>query len=380
MKINKTLSPEPRRCRASLNLSVDPNTLKTLIPEKILKIIQAGDPDPYYVIEEIEDIRKPANRVEFTPDFWNSYLSVLKDRPIPGSKKGHLSPSSLENPENDLYTIGGKIENNKVFLKIYIPTQGSTTSNDGFIRDIKAGLIHFSIVSWTEDIIEIDEDGTIKSIKAVKSVKGERNDAVEVGLGAMDQKVNKDNNSSENNKSEKEKYIMSDKTYNEVIQNIINHIDNGKINKIQVASDLKIEIVTDEHRKAVKMLKEIEDLIGKDPVDAIKKMKKNEEAVKKQKYENVREKEMADAFGPLKIKVNGKDTDNLKRQAAEPMVSKEIQDEKKLKDQIEQAKNNPVVKQLSFQYADMNSPVNNISGVSESSDSASYRQERVKIS
>jgi len=50
-------------------------------------------------------------------------------------------------------------------------------------------MIHYSLVSYTKDEILNDKNGkTI--INVVGSVKGERNDAVEIGLGAMDQKTN----------------------------------------------------------------------------------------------------------------------------------------------------------------------------------------------
>ena len=91
-------------------------------------------------------------------------------------------------------------------------------------------------------------------------------------------------------------------------------------------------------------------------------MKQNAEKVKQQAYDNTREKLMCEVFGPEKIKINGIETENLKRQAAEPLVSKTIQDEKILKTQIEAAKENSVVKQMSFQAADINSEMNNISG------------------
>lgn len=361
MKINKSLSLEPRQCKTKLNFSINPENIKTLIPDEILKIIQTDDEKPFYAIEEIEDITEPANGVEFTPEFWDTYLAVLREHPIPGRKKGHVSPYSYETAENDFYVIGGKIENNKVFLKNYIPPDGFESSNKSFIRDIKSGLIHFSVVSWTEDIIETDENGMIKSIKAIRSVKGERNDAVEVGMGAMKQKVNKDDNTSNNNKTEG--YIMAENVYNDIVKNLKNQIDNGSVGKPQIAKDLGIEIVTDEHKQAIEIIKKLEKVLGScDFEKEILEMKQNAETVKQQAYDNIREKEMTAVFGPEKIKVNGIDTDNLKRLAAEPLVSKVIQDEKILKEQIEKAKENPVVKNASFQQADINSDMNNLSG------------------
>lgn len=365
MKINQSFSTEPRQCKTKLNLSIDPNTIKTIIPLDKLKVLQKDDPEPFYVVEEIKDITEQANGVEFTKEFWDTYLSVLDDRPIPGSKSGH-NHSWGATPENDLYVIGGKIKGKKVLLKNYVPPMGATSENKSFIRDIEAGLVHFSIVSWTEDLIETDENGMVKSIKAIRSVKGERNDAIEVGMGAMKQKVNKDQNKIDpknNNNKELEVLVMADNLYSDIVKNLQNQIENGTVSKVKVAKDLKIEVVTDDHKTAVKTLKEIEKLIGEKPVDTIKEMKADASTVKQQAYDNTREKLMVEAFGPVKQKVDGEEKENLKRQAAEPLVSVEIQKEKDLKSQIETAKENAVVKNLSFQEADITSQTNDVTGV-----------------
>jgi hypothetical protein len=355
-------------------LSVSPDTIPILIPEKTLNIIQENDTSPFYIIEEIEDIKELANGIEFTPDFWKSYLKVLETRPIPGRKHGHISPYSYETAENDFYTVGGKIKGDKVFLRIYIPPEGFETPNKGFIRDIKAGLVNFSIVSYTRDIIERDEDGWISSVKAIESVRGERNDAVEINLGAMDQKVSKKQN-------KKEVYLMNNDTYKEIIQNIVNQIDNGKINKNQVAADLKINVVTDEHLSALKDIEEIKKLCGDNYKAAIADMIKNQENVKKENFKNIREKAMSEKFGPVKINVNGKEEDNLKRIAADSMVTKEIVTEEELKKQIEIANENPAVKKLSFDSVDVNSDVNLISvtGSDNTNDKTVRKTEHIEI-
>ena len=51
-------------------------------------------------------------------------------------------------------------------------------------------MVHYSLVSYTKDEIIQDDDGI--TINVIASIKGERNDAVEYGLGAMDQKTNEE--------------------------------------------------------------------------------------------------------------------------------------------------------------------------------------------
>lgn len=357
------ISSEPRFCKGKLNFKIDSNTIPNLVPKKKLDVLFSADENPYFIIEEIEDIRQPANGIYYSVEFWESYLAKLKKRPIPGSKNGH-NADYYRTPDNDIYTIGGKIENNKIFLKVYIPPEGAISNNKGFIRDVKAGLIHFSIVSWTKDNIETDENGYVKKITAVESVKGERNDAVEYGLGAMEQKVNKDEKNPDKNINKQEvNYIMAENQYNEIIKNINNQLDNGSVSKKDLAKDLGIEIVTDEHKNAIQKMNEIIKITGDDPVKRINELLKNEETVKKQAYDNEREKLLAKAFGPEKTKQNGEEIDNLKRQAAEPLVKKECQSTEDLQKEISAAKENPVVKKFSFEEADVNSDVNDITGV-----------------
>jgi hypothetical protein len=424
----------------SINLSINPDTIPTLIPGKTLKAIQVDDNKPFYITEEIKDITKLANGVEYSPEFWESYLSVLGERPIPGSKFGHMSPYSIATPTNDFYTVGGKIEGKKVYLKLYIPENGFESSNAGFIRDVNAGLVHFSIVAWTEDIIERDENGFIKSIKAIKSVKGERNDAVEVNMGAMEMKVNKiafdklndsgndhsviinDPNDfiknsflikkaknkgisiiygklknkndltvqsyrfsaklytindvknelkkqnikyklinqaqNEINKT-KEVYVMDENVYSDIIKNLKNQMDNGSVNKKQIAKDLGIEITEDRHSNALATIEKLKGILGNgDIIETIERMQADKKIVELDKYNIMRNKALSDTFGPA-------DEENLKRAAAEPHISKEIIDEKTLKEQIEKVKNDPVVKSLSFQQADVNSHINSITGIKE---------------
>jgi hypothetical protein len=173
-------------------LDIDPGSIPTLIPKTTLAEWQQGDEDPYYKIQEIE-YPIVANGINYLESFFKSFISKLKKRPIPGSKSGH-SMWSYERPSTDFIMVGAKLESNgdgtgKVFFKNYIPPEGAGGSNETFIKENKSDMVHYSLVSYTEDNIYADEDGNQK-IDVVKSVKGERNDAVEYGLGAMEQKTN----------------------------------------------------------------------------------------------------------------------------------------------------------------------------------------------
>lgn len=359
MKICKSLSDKARLCPLKINFSISPDSIPTLISN--LDILTENDPKPYFIVEEIFDIKELANGVEFTAEFWDSYIKKLNQAPFPGSKSGHTYRWGATG-DMDFYTIGAKRKKDTVFLKMYIPPEGYKNSNETFIKAVKAGMVHFSIVSWTEDIIEMDADGSVKSIKAVRSVKGERNDAVERNMGAMDQeiKVNKDGDEIPDQIKTEVKYIMSDTEYKPMIENLKNRCANGSLSLERICKDLGFEILTKEHKEKLQTMEEIKKLSGENPIEAIKAMKSKEQEVKQQSYDNTREKLMHDEFGPA----GTEEKPNLKREAAEPLVNKEIQTEDELKKQVEKAKENPVVKNMSFQHADVNSASNDITGVS----------------
>ena len=379
MKICRTqLSSEPRRCKAYLNFAINPDTIPTLITAEKLKELTKGDESPYFVVEEILDIREPVKGVEFTREFWESFLGKLNDAPLPGSKSGHTSPYEWwVTGDMDFFTVGGDIKGNSVFLKMYIPSQGYKSSNEIFIKALKTGVVHFSIVSWTEDLIEVNEAGEIVSIKAIRSVKGERNDAAERNMGAMEQRVNRDN--PDQNKSSKE-MKMSDITYEKIITNLKTRCAVDNLDYSKVAKDLGFSILTDKDKVKIDTLSEIKKITGENPVEKIKAMKAKEEIVSQQAYDNLREKLMSENFGPEKIHENGQEKLNLKRSAADPHVSKEIQTEEQLKQEIEKAKEDPVVESISFQAADVNSSINNLSGVKvNTAATPGYRNEVIKI-
>jgi hypothetical protein len=367
--------------QVNLNLSIPPETIPTLISlDKLNELIQ-GDEKPYYVIEEILDITEPAKGVEFTREFWLSYLSKLKDAPFPGSKSGHTSPYAWwETGDMDIFTIGGEIKGNSVYLKMYIPRQGYKSSNETLIKATKTGMVHFSIVAWTEDLIEVDEFGDVTSIKAIRSVKGERNDVAERDMGAMPQRVNKNGNENPDNNKEEDINIMPDKTYKEAITLLKNRCGTGELSFNTIGKDLGFEIMTKEHKEAIETLEKVKKLTGENPVEQIKAMKAQEQQVKQDLYYNMRERLMRDEFGSNEIEVQGKKEVNLKREAAEPYVSKEIQTEEELKQQIEDVKKNPVVENISFQIADVNSNVNDLTGIkTNTSGTEKFRSETIKI-
>lgn len=151
------------------------------------------DKSPFYKTEAI-DFPAVGNGGIYTKQFFKSFINGLKNRPYPGSKRGHEYQSR---PNTDFYTVGGMIEENAdgktgtAYLKMYIPPR-LDSDNYGFMNDCMAGIVHFSLVSAPEFQTKKDDSGA--ETKHFTASKGyERNDAVEYGAGAMAQVVNSEN-------------------------------------------------------------------------------------------------------------------------------------------------------------------------------------------
>jgi len=173
-------------------LTIDPATIPTLVPSNVLTEFQAGDSNPYYKIEKIE-YPTYANGYTYIESFWDSYINKLNRAPIPGSKDGHETRWGARGP-TDFINVGGRVDKNgdgtgTVWLKIYVPPKGANTDNTMFIKECKANMVDFSIVSATRDEMQTLPDGTHQWY-CVESMGGERNDAVDYGTGAMDMKTN----------------------------------------------------------------------------------------------------------------------------------------------------------------------------------------------
>jgi hypothetical protein len=173
----------------------DASTIDTLVPKASMDALTNGDAEPFFKIEAIDFPAKGSGGV-YDGSFFKSFINVTKERPIPGSKRGH---EWVSRGNSDFYTVGGRIDsidNGKsgtAYLKIYIPPKGDTTDNTGLIRDARAGMVHFSLVTRPDYNVKSEKDEMGNPIQVrhfTASMGSERNDAMEYGAGAMAQIVN----------------------------------------------------------------------------------------------------------------------------------------------------------------------------------------------
>jgi len=313
--------------KSNKNLSIDPASIPTLTPDDKVNLFMEGDSDPYYKIQEIEYPIK-ANGWVYTEEFFKSFLSKTKERPIPGSRNGH-STRWGEFPPTDLLLIGGKVESKgngkgKAYFKNYIP-KALDSDNASFIKQAKADMVHFSLVSVTRDEKIINKDGEIEW-HVIESLSDERNDAVEYNAGAMSQKTNAAN-AVEDIKSKGD-------TMDELLKQLLNHKANGKITVSELATAFGIETRTDEDKQNADLVSKFTRLFGnlENAQKMVDESKQNAIAGMKAK--------VVETFGTEKV--NGKD--NRAHQYAMTLLSESIDagDTEKFNTKIESLKDDPI--------------------------------------
>lgn len=326
-------------------LNIPPDSVPTLSPEKMVNQFMQEGEEPYFKIEAIE-YPILANGWTYKESFFESFVAKLNDRVIPGSKYGHSSDWGSR-PATDLLLVGGKLEKNgdgtgTVYLKNYIPLKADS-DNEAFIRENKANLVHYSIVSYTRDEIIDNDDGT-REFNVVESMFGERNDAVEYDMGGMDQKTNsKSGGMTPVNNGE------AKMTKEEALKLLKNLMDNGKENAKDIAKALGLEVVGDVHRSNAEALGKLNKLLGDDPVakasELIDAEKKNAAALLESK--------VSEAFG-------AESKENLVREHANSML-KTMDPKLSIDEKIQAIKENAITKKLNAQRIDPN----HLSGQSE---------------
>ncbi len=275
------------RSASDSKLNIDPETIPTLVPKKALALFQDGDEDPYYKIQSIKFPIK-ANGYNYTGDFFRSFVDKTNKRPIPGSRNGH-EMSWGKRDSTDLILVGGRVDGDRkgtVFLKNYIPPSGASGDNAFFIKENKAGMIDFSLVARTRDEVIENSDGT-RTYKVLESLGDERNDAVEFGAGAMEQKTN----------THEGKEILGEvMDKKEFLDKLTVLKANAEITLPELAKvmGLEAQIVTDVHLNAVKLNAEIIKLTGDDPTSFIKSLIEE----RKKNTDSVRAALLTENFGP----------------------------------------------------------------------------------
>ncbi len=337
-------------------LDVDPKNIPTLVPDKIMAEWQNGDSDPYYKIQKIP-VPVTANGMVYTQNFFESFLSKAQKTPIPGSKDGHDERYGKRAP-TDFILVGGKVETNSdgvgfVFFKNYIPLVcADGSSNKQFITENKSGMVHYSLVSHLEYLRTDDPVTGDYVYTALRSLKGERNDAVPLDLGAMTQVTNAVN---DGGKIKKEKESLMNK--DEVLKAVKTFMENGTLGVGELATTLGInsKIVNPESVAAVELKKSLDGIKSADPVTEIV-------ALRKQVAEDgavVANAQLDLEFGASRKDTAGVETNLLRSYAADKLKGV---DRAKFTEAVNAVKADPIAKKLASEAVDANSTVNVVEG------------------
>lgn len=354
-----------------INAKIDPDTIDNIVPEAALKEFQNGDENPYYKVQKIE-YPIVANGITYLESFFESFISKLKDRPIPGSKSGH-EPYWGVRPNTDFVMVGGKIESKKngkgfAYFKNYIPKNGAETSNETFIKEAKADMVHFSLVTRPEYHITEDKEGN-EIVNAISSLGAERNDAVEWGEGAMQQQTNSkdlnDHNDLIDNKEQGDGNLDRDELF-KVLKNMIANAQ-ITLSDIAKAVNLQNQLVTDEHLQALKIVNSLKELGMKDPVKDYEKLKNKIEADK----ESVRNARLDKEYGTKEDPQTKKE--NLLRTYAESKTEGKYGED--LETAINGLKEDSIAKRFAAERADVNSEANEL-GIVENKDTETEPEQK----
>ena len=169
----------------------DAQDVPTLVKADVMAALLKNEENPRYFVEAVDYPVKATGGI-YTERFFESFLDRMKVHPFGGNKLlNHPFPE-----RNDFYTVGGKIEKSgsgesgTVYFKIFVPSMGYETTNSGFIRDLEAKNVHFSLCTQPEFELKQNEKTKEMERHFIKSIGMERNDAVPYEGGAMAQQVN----------------------------------------------------------------------------------------------------------------------------------------------------------------------------------------------
>lgn len=372
-KFNRSNEPKKFNLRRDDDkvLNVDPSTIPTVSPIAVLDNFgYSQEESPYFKVQEIE-YPIIANGYNYTEQFFQSFTEKLNSRPFPGSADGH-NMSWGGRSSTDLFLVGYKLESNgdgsgKVYFKNWIPERIGNKDNSAFILENKAGLVDYSLVAWTEDEEVVDDTTGQITMNVIKSIRGERNDAVEYGEGAMLQKTN--SQVALDNTNEGEKKNM---TKEEILAGLKTLKTNLQITLPEVAESLGLSslLITDAQKTNLANFDEVVKLCGSQPpVDFVKDLIES----KKENATRERENLITSEFGPKVFK------ETQKVNSSRKYVENILGDDELTEDRIKELKSDEAYLALKANEADFNSNDNEIGEIvvekktnKETSDVAEY--------
>jgi hypothetical protein len=389
------------------------DTLPTLVRDETMQALLKNEENPRYTVEAI-DFPVKGDGGHYTKQFFQSYLNRMKAHPFGGNKLGHSWPE-----KNDFYTVGGKIEENgkdsgTVYFKIFIPAVGYETTNSGFIRDVEAKNVHFSLVTMPEfELKKNDETGEMERYFTA-SVGMERNDAVPFEGGAMAQRVNSKSEYEQakdlirngqvnyNDPLEGEEFIHNGKVYRSVLRRMASHANgdagasellslidkrknqkgkkpmekeeliqalkglymNGLVSMADIATGIGStapeQLRNEADHKNAELVKRFNELLGDNPVEEAEKLLNTRSENERYLVENA----VRDQIGTPKVKnAKGEEIDNPAYLYAKKVCNGLAG--KALRDALDGLKADTVMQNLLSSQADIHSEFNRVEGGQE---------------
>ncbi|NIU83392.1 MAG: hypothetical protein GWN64_07915 [Candidatus Thorarchaeota archaeon] len=240
-----------------------------------------------------------------TKEWAESFIKKLDTAPFPMSALGHTNVERpLERVESHGYVVGGKVQDNSMFLRNYLRA-GSAPDSKEFvaktIQEMRSGMLSTSISNLQKYVRLEDPDTNELKWYVVESVAGQRNDIVEHDLvgseAAIIARSFKSGEKAEEKSATKNPQEEKSMDKKEMLKKLQVLKSGGDLSVKEIVDTFGLELVTDEQKKAVSSLKAISDELGEgDALANIKSLKEKAARTEEAEFEKVRNEALKEVF------------------------------------------------------------------------------------
>lgn len=273
--------------------------------QNAFSVLSDGDESPFFFVSEMklgEDY--PAKNGDIMTVEWaESFVSALDRAPFPISALGHTNVDRpMERVESHGYVVGGAVIDDSLYLKNYLAKGDSQEAQALYkktVKEMKAGMLATSVSNYQRELLVIDSEKNISKWYVIESITGQRNDIVEHDLTGADAaivarsmkaSINADASAKKNTGEQ-----SMDKT--QMLDKLRTLKSNGEISLDEIAGAVGVELVKDEHKKAVSVLNSVIEIIGDgDVIEKLKALKEQAAKVEEAAFLIEKTNALAEAF------------------------------------------------------------------------------------
>lgn len=338
-RVKVEVTKEPVFYKSAIDTDMDIENI-SIGNKKAFETLSEDDEEPKFFISTVrlgEDYKTMTwPEVVLTESWAKSFVAAVNKSPGPLYIEGHEDSDfsrQLFRAIPDGYVVGGKVENDTMFLRNYI-LPGETDIQKALvkqtIREIKAGILSTSTGDIQKHRLEFDENDE-PTYYAIESIKNQTNALVEFDMTGSHADIKAANfkNSftySDENKSQGDVDMEKETiTTKEMLSRLKNQVDAGLLEVSQLSSGLGVEVLNADKKADLLRLKQAEDKVGN-----ITNFVNSFEETKKEAFSTLKENKLKATFKDEAIYEIAESLFMLKSGSSED-VDKEIERISKLK-------------------------------------------------